>query len=95
MDFKEEDGKVLADTSKLLGYMCYHCFAQVLTVTKLKSHILAQHLGPVNCKMCGEEQEDLQELHIHTKRCSYKCGVDGCEKFTNDCGKPKATKENI
>ena len=76
---QSDNGSKNINCEKILGYMCYHCITQYNDHTVMKRHIERQHLGPVICKMCGDNFEDLQELHIHQKCCSFKCKVPGCE----------------
>ena len=66
-------------SGKLLGYSCVHCLHQIADHNQLRKHIAYQHCGPVKCKMCLEEMEDIQTLQKHAKLCSYPCGVEGCE----------------
>ena len=80
MKFIENDENVSVQAVRSLGYLCYHCLEKYLTITKVKSHISSQHVGPVNCKMCGVDCEDLRVMNNHIKLCSYTCGVEGCER---------------
>ena len=48
----ENNENVSVQVVRSLGYLYYHCLEKYLTITKVKSHISSQHVGPVNCKMC-------------------------------------------
>ena len=76
---REKTTDVSLVSGKLLGYSCVHCLHQIADHNQLRKHIAYQHCGPVKCKMCLEEMEDIQTLQKHAKLCSYPCGVEGCE----------------
>ena len=64
---------------KNLGYLCVHCLCLKADNKRLDEHVSTQHLGPVKCKMCFVQKEDVFELKKHLKLCSYACGVEGCD----------------
>ena len=66
-------------TGKLLGYVCLHCLQQSWDSQKLDRHVSSQHFGPIKCKICQVDQEDVQALQKHTRVCFYPCGVEGCQ----------------
>ena len=78
-DMHDKNGSKDIKCEKILGYLCYHCITQYNDHNMMEKHVERQHLGPVSCKMCGDNWEDIQQLHIHQKCCSYKCEVPGCE----------------
>ena len=59
----------------------------------MKNHVERQHLGPGSYEMCGDNWDDLQQLHIHQKCCSYKREVPGCESSPKKLVEPKSHRD--
>ena len=52
-------------TGKLLGCLCPHCLQIRPGHEKLTRHIECQHYGPIKCKMCLAQLEDVETLQNH------------------------------